>query len=163
MLFLFTNCIGDAFLNLATVLRCPCRQARFSYLVPLICGAIYSSVHNVVARTKPLPLGSSKLKEKTMMLCELKCTYKPSAREAETEESQVLDQRWSYRESLSHTAKKATRDVVWMVECSRLWVQTPALQKKEKERQENRKITLGKADLEFIGRKVQSSSAMVHK
>lgn len=98
-----------------------------------------------------------------MMLCELKYTYKPSAREAETEESQVLDQRWSYRESLSHTAKKATRDVVWMVECSRLWVQTPALQKKEKERQENRKITLGKADLEFIERKVQSSSAMVHK
>lgn len=50
-----------------------------------------------------------------------------------------------------------------MVEGSRLWVQTPALQKKGKERQENRKITLGKADLEFIGRKGQSSSAIVHK
>lgn len=84
---MFTNCIGDAFLNLATVLRCPCRQARFSNLVPLICGAIYFSVYNTVARTKPLPLGSFKLKEKTMMLCELKHTYKPSTREAETEES----------------------------------------------------------------------------
>lgn len=102
---MFTNCIGDAFLNLATVLRCPCRHARFTNLVLLIFGAIYSSVHNIVARTKPLPPGSSKLKEKTMTLCELKHTYKPSTREAETEESQVLDQRWSYREALSHTAK----------------------------------------------------------